>query len=315
MRIGFHSNQICVRGTEVALYDYAHYCEELFGHESVCFYDENNPANDSLTIQKFISRFGSNSVVSYKQDEFADTVRSHNLDMIYFIKAGFHDGKKFEDIKTCIHSVFRYNEPHGDRYAYVSKWLGDIYGSPSVPHMINLPVLPEEEQSERRMWFRNKYAIPLDAFVFGRHGGFDTFDIEYVKRVITQTDHHYFVFMNTQRFTDKENCIFLDSSPNLNDKLDFLCGCDAMLHARKGGETFGLAIGEFCHLQKPIVCCNMGDQNHVEMLGSTGYYYTNEKDLRVILNNVEMLQYKNNEYNECTPEKVMDIFKRVFIDE
>jgi hypothetical protein len=35
MKILFHSNQLALRGTEVALYDYAHYNENFLGNESL----------------------------------------------------------------------------------------------------------------------------------------------------------------------------------------------------------------------------------------------------------------------------------------
>ena len=34
-KIAFHSNQLCLRGTEIALYDYAKYSEELLNNESI----------------------------------------------------------------------------------------------------------------------------------------------------------------------------------------------------------------------------------------------------------------------------------------
>ncbi len=34
MKIAFHSNQLSIRGTEVVLFDYAHYNKLLLGNES-----------------------------------------------------------------------------------------------------------------------------------------------------------------------------------------------------------------------------------------------------------------------------------------
>lgn len=38
MKIGFHSNQLSLTGTEIALFDYAHHNEQELGHKSVIFY-------------------------------------------------------------------------------------------------------------------------------------------------------------------------------------------------------------------------------------------------------------------------------------
>jgi hypothetical protein len=52
-----------VRGTTVALYDYAFYCKHMFEIDSIIMYDNNHPANDEKTIQKFKKEF--NIVESY----------------------------------------------------------------------------------------------------------------------------------------------------------------------------------------------------------------------------------------------------------
>ena len=41
MKIAFHSNQLGLRGTEIALFDYAYYNRELLGNESIIISDIN----------------------------------------------------------------------------------------------------------------------------------------------------------------------------------------------------------------------------------------------------------------------------------
>jgi len=43
-KIAFHSNQLSIRGTEVALYQYAKYNEEILGNKSVIFLLKNRIA-------------------------------------------------------------------------------------------------------------------------------------------------------------------------------------------------------------------------------------------------------------------------------
>ena len=46
-----------LRGTEVTMYDFAHYNETILGNESIIVYNDNNPANHPTVIEKFKNRF------------------------------------------------------------------------------------------------------------------------------------------------------------------------------------------------------------------------------------------------------------------
>lgn len=59
-----------------------------------------------------------------------------------------------------------------------------------------------------------------------------------------------FLFMNTQELWTREdtpppsNILYLPMTLDEERKSAFIRTCDAMLHARRSGETFGLAIAE-----------------------------------------------------------------------
>ena len=53
-KIAFHSNQLCLRGTEVALFNYAKYNEEILGNKSVIF---TSPNTNLDALPKFQERF------------------------------------------------------------------------------------------------------------------------------------------------------------------------------------------------------------------------------------------------------------------
>ena len=57
MRIGFHSSQLGLRGTEIAMYDYAKYNRELLGNESVIIYPTESANNDIDVKIKFTKQF------------------------------------------------------------------------------------------------------------------------------------------------------------------------------------------------------------------------------------------------------------------
>ncbi|MBI9086563.1 MAG: hypothetical protein JEZ11_23400 [Desulfobacterales bacterium] len=313
LRIGFHANQLGFRGTDVALYDYAWFNRELLGNQSVIISDRNA---DLTGIERFQGAF---DVLLY--DDFSQVepmVAERGLDAVYFLKSGVDDGKTVRTAKTLVHAAFQVCQPHGDVYAYVSGWLAGKMGGgryPWVPHMVRLPETDHD--------FRGRLGIPETARVFGRHGGRDQFNIpfvgEVVRRVAEADPDIYFLFMNTDRFCDPlANIIHLNPTWDIDAKAGFINTCDAMLHARIQGETFGLAIAEFLLKDKPVIAWADGiDQNHLAMLGDRGRTYGNPTELFDCLTGFKRVEPKG-WYQELvrdfTPEKVMQSFKAVFLD-
>ena len=54
MRVGFHSNQLGIRGTEVALYDYALGNKNILNNTSIIFAPKNS---DLSTYDKFKEKY------------------------------------------------------------------------------------------------------------------------------------------------------------------------------------------------------------------------------------------------------------------
>lgn len=311
LKIAFHTNQLSLRGTEVAVYDYAHYNEKLLGNESIVItrHPDTWKYSDPKAIEKFQKRF---KVLFYKNgDEVEKFLEDEKVNVFYTLKAGNKDGVVSKKIKTVVHCVFQHYEPHGDVYAYVSEWLGKRFNSPYVPHMVTLPDVKED--------LRDQLGIPKDAIVFGRHGGYETFDIPFVKNVIDiyayDNPNTFFVFMNTEKFTDLKNVIFLDGTSDMIEKTKFINTCDAMIHARFKGESFGLAIAEFSIKNKPIFTyAHAVDGAHLEMLKGNAYVYQTNGELFDMIKNFKPNPTKDwNMYKEYTPEKVMAIFDKVFL--
>ena len=111
MKIAFHSNQLGVRGTEIALYDYAFYNREILGNESIIISDRNN---DLAAYDKFNNEF---DVLLYDNfNEVSQWVDKHKIDVMYYIKSGQHVGKLVSNAKNVVHSIFQFHQPHGDVY-------------------------------------------------------------------------------------------------------------------------------------------------------------------------------------------------------
>ena len=164
-------------------------------------------------------------------------------------------------------------------------------------------------------------------------GGGQSFSIKFVQEtVIKVAQEHkniFFIFVNINRFISNTECpdniIFLPGSTDDNFKEKFMNTCDAMLHARYEGETFGLAVAEFSMKNKPVITFRAKrsfktilkdflvgktysdyDEAHIMNLGRKGIYYHDANSLRNILTNFK--DYYN-------PHKKYDVFSKRFSEE
>jgi len=179
MKIAFHDNCLSLRGTTVAIYDWAYWTRHYLSIDPIIMYDENHPANSIDAINKFKKEF---SVFSYFNKSQIDKILLENqCDAFFMIKGGSPDGVISSVSKNFVNAVSGHWKPnwiHGDVYAMGSKWLSKITNNviPNVPHMVCLPDVDED--------MREELGIPKDALVIGRNGGSDTFDIPFVKQAI-----------------------------------------------------------------------------------------------------------------------------------
>lgn len=302
MIIGFLNNQIDNRGTGNALFDYAHYNESLLGNQSV-IYTFPYGSHDKLAILRFQQRFGSiYDIHGLGLDQ---------VDVLYHIKSGHDDGfRPISSIPYLVHSVFE-AQPHGTRYATVSRWMGERFNIDYVPHIVGLPDISDS--------LRRDIGIPESAIVFGRHGGPDTFDIPFawnaVKRITNERDDIWFLFMGTNRpdLDLNEHVIFVEPTANAHRKRAFINSCDAMIHARARGETFGIAVGEFAFCGKPVITYqHSAEIAHITELGEYGLYYRDEEELYDILDSFTPKTLP--QLYHYPPSEVMNKFKEVFLD-
>lgn len=313
-KIAFYSNQLCLRGTSVAMYDYALYNEKILGNKSFIISDANK---DLAALKKFKANF--DVYLHNNFEECFNYVRENEIEYIYYIKAGNNDGKIIPGIKNLVHVVFETNEPHGEKYVYIAQWLAEKMCGDSnnfVPHIIHLPTPVD-------LNLRQKLGIPFEATVLGRHGGMDEFNIGFVHQAIIESlnkrDDLYFVFMNTRPFFEHPRIIHINGTYDLQKKSDYINMCDGMIHARDMGETFGLSIGEFLFFDKPVISCYNASHNigHRFMLKDKGLWYTNYNEcLELILTFNKNNILKNFYYelvSEYTPENVMKRFDKLFL--
>ncbi len=319
MRVLFHDNSLSIRGTTVALFDYAYYCKHMYGIDCRIIYNSTHRANSGQAISKFRNHF---EVCSYSNlDEMQRLISSIAPNVFFVIKGGKRDGVLSNSCKNCVMAVAADTGPgdvHGDKWAYASHWLSQHCSGgtiPVVPHMINLPDVNGD--------LRNELSIPHDAIVFGRNGGYETFDLPWVKdcvrECVSSSNNIYFLFQFTEKFIDHPRVIHLGENADMTYKVRFINTCDAMLHARFIGESFGLSCGEFSVRNKPVITWNGSpERNHNFILKDKGIYFDDKAALFNILMSFDRNKYKsidNNCYRDYLPDKVMPIFYDFYLKE
>lgn len=316
MKIAFHDNILSLRGTTIAIYDWAYWTREYFDISPIIMFNKNFPQNNEDVYKKFKLEFPIYGY--YSLNEIDIILEKTKCDYFFMMKSGNKDkviSNVCKNLVSATSSAWTPDWIHGDVYAMCSSWLSKLtnYTIPYVPHIVNLPKINED--------MRQKLSIPKDALVIGRNGGWETFDIQFVKdavyRVLDMRKDIWFLFQYTKPFIQHERVIYLPGSAELKEKTKFINTCDAMLHARYQGESFGLSCGEFSIRNKPIITFyNSPERNHIDTLGEKGIYYENKTDILYILKNLDKKEINSLEWNcyqEYSPEKVSQKFKEIYL--
>ncbi len=312
-KIAFVINELSFRGIEVSTFDYAHFNETLLNNESIII--NFDVATDNEVRTKFTTRFPAKFFDCTSVEEMDYILEREAVDILYFQKPGHNDGVLSKVAKNAVHAVFPAIEPHGDVYAYISEWFVHEFPQFNLPFV---PYIVRVEQTDNDL--RDELRIPHDALVFGRHGGAGSFNVpcavDAVKEVAQARPDIYFLFLNTEEFCNMPNVIFLPKTTDMVYKAKFINSCDAMIHARWRGETFGLACAEFSIKNKPVITwTGAREQAHMCMLGDKALYYTSKEDLVKILTTFKKDSEKNwDAYSSrYSPQEVMKQFDAVFI--
>jgi hypothetical protein len=314
MKVCFHDNALTVRGTTNAMWDYIEWSKKLYGIEPIVMYSSFwKDLNQEVAINRFKEKY---PVFTYtEQSDIDDILKSENVDVFFMIKGGKWDGVISHTCENWINAIGVCGESdrHGEKYAMGSRWLSRMTQNKIdyVSYMVNLPDIEGN--------LRDELGIPKDAIVFGRNGGRDTFDLDFAKKAVIDTlsinKNAFFLFQGTERFYEHERIIHLPATPDMETKVKFINTCDALLHARQIGESFGCTIAEFSMKNKPVITWWLSNErNHIEYLQDKGIYYRNYEELLKILTTFapnDSINWKC--YEECLPEPVMEKFKKIYL--
>lgn len=323
--VAFYQPFMNERGTCVAMFDYAYYNQTLLKNKSVFIYDSKDKRNESKGLKRIMDNFDTYDIscANYDNDNTEERVKKIdevlekvNAKYIYLCKSGYNDGVIPKKAKSLVHimGMVDPSHKHGDVWAYVSYFSNNACGQGKEVVLPYMAILPDINKD-----LRDQLNISKDAIVIGRHGGLDTFDISWVRHVVfevvRQKQDVYFLFLNTPKFMEHPRVLFLESIVDVNLKTMYINTCNAMLHARDIGETFGMACAEFSIRNKPIMTYSKSkERNHIEILGDRGLYYDSPQTLFDLLINFK--EDKNidwNCYKEYSPEKIMKIFNEIFL--
>jgi hypothetical protein len=345
MKVAFLLQTFSVRGAETSIYNYAIYNQKILKNRSIIVCPDNIRdkrlyTGELLYTKDVEDRFKKIGIVYYPSESgitnnsninnnnnsdninnINNTLTKNGCDVLYILKSGENDGL-FDrcniSIPVIVHCVFTCNEDnrHGDVYASVSESINKCNNPIVLPHIC----IPIQNIGN----IRSSFNIPDDSIVFGRHGGYESFDIDFVKdvirKVVNERSDIYFIFLNTERFYTHKNIIYLNKTSDIVLKTSFINLCDAMIHARQIGESFGLSIAEFTSVGKPIITWkHQGEKypnediHHIKVLGDSGVYYTDEYDLYDIFTNFNRYRSKIpvNYSTMYTPEIVMKQFNNI----
>ena len=269
------------RGTSVAIYDYAVALRAYQNVDPIIAFDRGR-SSDAAVVERFKTAFETASYAG--AEDRKNVVGALKADRYYYLKDRKRHVRSFLDVDTIAHAIFDMPpDPVATRFAYVSHWLSDFSAAgkvPAVPHIVTLP------RASRTM--RSAWGIGSDDTVIGRYGSFGTFDVPFVPHAVSRALQRrrdlWFVFVNTAPFIEHARVKFLPTIIEPQAKADFIASCDLMLHARFRGESFGLAMAEFLHGGKPVLCWGGGqDRNHLALQPHPQNVYRTEGDLDRLL--------------------------------
>jgi len=171
---------------------------------------------------------------------------------------------------------------------------------------------------------RRELSIDKSARVFCRHGGAETFSIPEARAAVCSHARAFprdvFLLLGTSN-VDCEiglpNIVHLPKTTDLLYKARFLSSCDACVHARADGESFGLAVAECSLAGLPVITFAhppAGADAHLRMQGRLAVTYSSGDDLGKILALFNTSAHRKNAeayrkiYAAYSPDAVMHEF-------
>jgi hypothetical protein len=256
-------------------------------------------------------------------DDLLHIYQSFPINCFYHVTQGHSaqdEALKNSGLPFLVHMTGVGHYPWGLIYAYVSEWMSEFCSRKTVPFVPHIVQLPNTDEN-----LRTALEIPEDSIVIGRLGGGYSWNIHFVNNVISEVvslrSDIYFLLVNVpyfpQYFAHPRIKVFSSFPYDQLLKRKLINSCDAMLHARAEGESFGFAPAEFSIANRPVITyAHSTERAHISILQKRGIYYESPDTLRSILLCIgKKQQVQWNCYTEFGAEPVIKKFYDVFLGE
>tara|TARA_B110001452_G_C15228584_1_gene425727 strand:- start:688 stop:1746 length:1059 start_codon:yes stop_codon:yes gene_type:complete len=312
-KVGFYISWMDFRGIVNSTYEFAFYNQKILKNKSIIFYLKSEKSHKKEIVNKFKKNFKTIGL-----NKFEDILR-HNINSLYIQKSGNKDNFYFKEKNTLVHAVFPCapSNVHGNSYAYISEWLSKTCSNYKIPYV---PYIIELDKTNKNL--RKKYKIKNYNLVFGYHGGKDSFNLNFVQEavveIVKKRKDIFFIFLNVNQFAKHQNLIFLKGTFDKNLKTQFINTCDAMIHARILGESFGISCAEFALKNKPILTYAFSRHRaHFSLLKNDLIIYSSKKNLKDIIYNFDRQSFYNlktsNIIKRFNAKNVIKIFEKIYL--
>jgi|688.fasta_scaffold451301_2 glycosyltransferase involved in cell wall biosynthesis len=247
-----------------------------------------------LNVNKLISfnssknKLGPDKGYSYVENNFIETIKPYNFDIIHFARSGYFEWPFIEricpiQIETNIFGG-KDTSKFLDYSVSISNKVTNIRGS--VDHMIYYPI-PQPLKSNDTLI--SELNIPKDYHIFGRIGRMDNFHpislLSLKKLKSLGLKFKYIIIgaclktLNLINELDlKDDCIIIEVTNDDELIHRFNNTIDMFLHYRSDGETFGAAIAHAMMYGKPIISHFAGFNAQEEIIKDGGFVCKDENE-------------------------------------
>ena len=201
------------------------------------------------------------------------------------------------------------------------------------PHIVPAPPPPATPPAAAAAaGLRAELGIPARSTVFCRHGGSDSFNVPearaavctYARRQTAAGGAGYVLLLNTEPAdcdAGASRIVHLPAVVALEAKARFLAACDACVHGRQHGETFGLAVAECANAGLPVFTYAHADADqdfHLRALGAHARLYDSTDGLLGLMERFDVADARAHAgdyariYADYAPPRVMLTFLRAF---
>jgi hypothetical protein len=247
--------------------------------------------------------------------------QTQNIYAIWMLRAfptHFETTIRSTGIPVLVHMTSLSYDQWGESFAFVSNWLSDYCSNGTVPCVPHIVELPDKSHS-----IRSAMGVNDSEVLIGRIGGGYSWNIHFVNPIIREVvelrNDIQFALINIPQIhhhlKHERIKIFNELPYDQQLKAAFISSCDAMIHARGEGESFGISVGEFSKLNKPIIPYRYSfERAHLEQLNKHAITFDSPETLRSLL----LIIGKNsavdwNRYDAFNEKSVVEKFCNVFL--